>query len=60
MTNEFDFAVVGGGIVGMATAYKLTNKFPTQSVVVLEQENRLADHQTGNNSGVLHSGIYYV
>src|SRR5205807_1371624 len=48
----------GGGIVGMATAYSLAPKYG-RSLVVLETEDRLAAHQTGNNSGVIHSGLYY-
>ena len=55
----YDFCVVGGGIVGLATAYKLQCKFPDQNILVLEKENRFAPHQSGNNSGVIHSGIYY-
>ena len=54
-----DFCVVGGGIVGLATAYRLIKRFPGKSITVIEKENRLAEHQTGRNSGVLHSGIYY-
>jgi L-2-hydroxyglutarate oxidase len=54
-----DVAVIGGGIVGLATAYQLTRRFPGRRVVVLEKEDGLARHQTGHNSGVLHSGIYY-
>jgi L-2-hydroxyglutarate oxidase len=56
---QFDLAVVGGGIVGLATAYQFTRRFPDQRVVVLEKETHVAAHQTGHNSGVLHSGIYY-
>lgn len=55
----FDIAVVGGGIVGAATAFRLSQRFPQASIVLVEKEKRLADHQTGNNSGVIHSGIYY-
>jgi L-2-hydroxyglutarate oxidase len=55
----FDLAVVGGGIVGLATAYQFTRRFPGRRVVVMEKEARVAEHQTGHNSGVLHSGIYY-
>jgi len=54
-----DLVVVGGGIVGLATAYQFTRRFPDRKVVVLEKEARVAEHQTGHNSGVLHSGIYY-
>jgi L-2-hydroxyglutarate oxidase len=57
--TQLDVAVVGGGIVGLATAYQLTRQFPDRRVVVLEKEAELAAHQTGRNSGVLHSGIYY-
>ena len=55
----FDVAIVGGGIVGAATAYKLQLKYPHLSILILEKEDVLADHQTGNNSGVIHSGLYY-
>lgn len=54
-----DVAIVGGGIVGLAAAYQLTRQFPELSIVLLEKEHELAAHQTGRNSGVLHSGIYY-
>lgn len=54
-----DVAIIGGGIVGLATAYQLTRELPWRRVVVLEKEPELAFHQTGHNSGVLHSGIYY-
>ena len=59
MNNTFDIAIVGGGIVGLATAYKLQTKFPNLKLLVLEKESKLAQHQTGRNSGVLHSGLYY-
>ena len=52
-------AIVGGGIVGLATAYQLLQRRPDCSVLVLEKENSVGTHQTGHNSGVLHSGIYY-
>jgi L-2-hydroxyglutarate oxidase LhgO len=51
--------ILGGGIVGLATAYDLTGRYPDARVTVLEKEQELATHQTGHNSGVLHSGIYY-
>ncbi|WP_322808050.1 L-2-hydroxyglutarate oxidase, partial [Thermanaerothrix sp.] len=58
MTARYDIAIIGGGIVGMATAMALT-QHSRASLIVLEAEDRLAAHQTGNNSGVIHSGIYY-
>lgn len=57
--NTFDAAVIGGGIVGLATAWRLTQLKPEWSIVVIEKEPTLAFHQTGRNSGVIHSGIYY-
>ena len=59
MTENFDIIIVGGGIVGLATAYKLNTYYPNKSVLVLEKENEVAKHQTSHNSGVIHSGIYY-
>ncbi|WP_306639835.1 L-2-hydroxyglutarate oxidase [Sanyastnella coralliicola] len=59
MERVFDIIVVGGGIVGAATLYKLQERNPNLSILLLEKENALANHQTGNNSGVIHSGIYY-
>jgi len=58
--NTFDFAIVGGGIVGLATAYKLQLKYPDKSVAIFEKETDIGKHQTGRNSGVIHSGIYYT
>jgi L-2-hydroxyglutarate oxidase len=55
----FDIAIVGGGIVGAATFYKLQTKYPSLKIVLIEKEGELADHQTGHNSGVIHSGLYY-
>jgi len=57
--KNFDFAIVGGGIVGAATAYKLSLKHPEARICLVEKEPTLAAHQTGRNSGVIHSGIYY-
>jgi (S)-2-hydroxyglutarate dehydrogenase len=54
-----DIVIVGGGIVGLATAYHLTEKYPDKKILVLEKEDEVAHHQTGNNSGVIHSGLYY-
>jgi L-2-hydroxyglutarate oxidase LhgO len=59
VSDAFDVAVVGGGIVGLATAWALVADHPGQRLVILEKEARLASHQTGHNSGVIHSGIYY-
>ncbi len=56
---QTDFVIVGGGIVGLATAYQLLQRNPERRGIVLEKEPSLAQHQTGHNSGVLHSGIYY-
>jgi len=57
--NNYDIIIVGGGIVGAATLYKLQKSNPKLRILLLEKEKGLADHQTGNNSGVIHSGIYY-
>ncbi len=57
--NSYDIVIVGGGIVGLASAYKLNLRFPTKKILVLEKEQTVAAHQTGHNSGVIHSGIYY-
>jgi L-2-hydroxyglutarate oxidase len=54
-----DLIVIGAGIVGLATAYALGLRHPGERILVLEKESRVAAHQTGHNSGVLHSGIYY-
>jgi L-2-hydroxyglutarate oxidase len=57
--NQFDIAIIGGGIVGLSTAWQLTRMRSGLRIVVLEKETQLAFHQTGRNSGVIHSGIYY-
>lgn len=51
--------IIGGGIVGIATAYKLGQHYPNMKITVLEKEDNVGKHQTGNNSGVLHAGLYY-
>jgi L-2-hydroxyglutarate oxidase LhgO len=56
---NYDTIIVGGGIVGLATAYRLLEARPRTRLLLLEKESQLAAHQTGNNSGVLHSGLYY-
>ena len=57
--QQYDVAIVGGGIIGLSTAMHLTQRNPDLRVAVLEKEAELATHQTGHNSGVIHSGIYY-
>jgi len=58
-TRNYDVAIIGGGIVGLATAQELISRQPKLKYIVLEKENKLALHQTGHNSGVIHAGIYY-
>lgn len=57
--GNHNFIIIGAGIVGLATAYKILERKPGCRVLILEKEERVAKHQTGNNSGVIHSGIYY-
>ncbi len=59
MTEIFDYAIIGAGIVGLATARALAARHPDARVLVLEKERAVARHQTGHNSGVIHQGIYY-
>ena len=54
-----DFVVIGGGIIGLATRMRLVEQFPGKSVLLLEKERRICAHQSGRNSGVIHTGIYY-
>lgn len=56
---KYDIVIIGGGIVGLATALTLKEKNPSLRLLILEKEDRIAKHQTGNNSGVIHSGLYY-
>ncbi len=56
---QFDFAIIGAGIVGLATAYQIKQRSPAASIVVIDKEKQIAAHQTGHNSGVIHSGLYY-
>lgn len=58
-SREYDFAIIGAGIVGLATALEFVRSHPSSSLLVLEKEDQVAAHQTGHNSGVIHSGIYY-
>lgn len=57
--SGYDIAIIGGGIVGLATAYQITEQYPDASLVVLEKESQVAAHQTSHNSGVIHSGVFY-
>lgn len=59
MNNKYDVVVIGAGIVGLSTAYKLIEKKPALKICVIEKEDGVSRHQTGNNSGVIHSGVYY-
>lgn len=59
MERVYDVIIIGGGIVGAATLFKLQERNPELNILLIEKEKALADHQTGNNSGVIHSGIYY-
>ncbi|HDY7728431.1 TPA: L-2-hydroxyglutarate oxidase [Vibrio vulnificus] len=56
----YDFIVVGGGIVGVSTAWQLQQRYPEKSVLLVEKESGFAHHQTGHNSGVIHAGVYYA
>ena len=59
MSFDFDVGVIGGGILGLSAARELGRRFPSLGIVVIEKEKEVARHQTGHNSGVIHSGIYY-
>jgi len=59
MADRYDIAIIGGGIVGLATARAILDRAPRTRLVLLEKETDVAHHQTGHNSGVIHSGIYY-
>lgn len=60
MSHTFSLAVVGGGILGLATAWTYQSRYPGTSVVLVERDKSLARHQTGRNSGVIHAGVYYA
>src|SRR3989440_12376724 len=57
--TRYDVVIVGGGIVGLAVALEITRRLPHLRLLLLEKEDRVARHQSGHNSGVIHSGIYY-
>src|SRR5271169_4522575 len=57
--RQADLLIIGAGIVGLATALAYTHRFAGKRLLVVEKENHVAAHQTGHNSGVIHSGIYY-
>ena len=59
MSSAYDVAIVGGGIVGLSIGWAITRRYPKARILVLEKEQRWGHHQTGNNSGEIHSGIYY-
>jgi len=59
MNNEFDYCIIGGGIIGISTAYALSVQQPDKKILILEKESTICEHQSGRNSGVIHSGIYY-
>lgn len=60
MNTEFDVIIVGGGIVGLSTGHEIQKRYPHLRILLLEKESTVAVHQTGHNSGVIHSGIYYT
>jgi len=57
--NTYDLVLIGGGIIGVSTAWQLKQRYPELSILLIEKESSLAGHQTGHNSGVIHAGVYY-
>jgi L-2-hydroxyglutarate oxidase len=55
----YDYIIIGGGIVGVSTAWQLQQRYPDKKILLLEKEDKFAVHQTGHNSGVIHAGVYY-
>lgn len=60
MNTHFDYVIVGGGIVGVSTAWQLKQQYPDKSILLIEKETGFSRHQTGHNSGVIHAGVYYA
>ncbi|MCA2448037.1 MULTISPECIES: FAD-dependent oxidoreductase, partial [Vibrio] len=60
MKSVYDYIIVGGGIVGVSTAWQLQQRHPDKSILLVEKESGFAQHQTGHNSGVIHAGVYYA
>lgn len=60
MEKMYDYIVIGGGIVGVSTAWQLQSRFPDKSILLIEKESGFSHHQTGHNSGVIHAGVYYA
>lgn len=58
--QHYDYTILGGGIVGISTAWQLQQRFPDKKILLLEKESDYAKHQTGHNSGVIHAGVYYA
>ena len=56
----YDYIIIGGGIVGISTAWQLQQRFPEKKILLLEKESVYSMHQTGHNSGVIHAGVYYA
>ncbi|MCP4001651.1 MAG: FAD-dependent oxidoreductase, partial [Gammaproteobacteria bacterium] len=56
----YDYIIIGGGIVGVSTAWQLQQRFPGKKILLLEKESAYSRHQTGHNSGVIHAGVYYA
>lgn len=60
MSRIYDYIIIGGGIVGVSTAWQLQQRHPDKSILLIEKETGLSRHQTGHNSGVIHAGVYYA
>ncbi len=59
-STDYDYVIIGGGIVGLSTAMQLQQRMPQKKILVVEKEDEFAKHQTGHNSGVIHAGVYYA